>query len=67
MQLEAQPAGERLQRPGLDVVVRLQALAFGVDQAGVAQLLEVVAERGLPDVEERHELAHAHLTEARGR
>ena len=34
-------------------------MALGIDDAGVAQLLEVVAQRGLGDVEERHELADA--------
>ena len=45
----------------LDVVVRPQSAALGVDQAGVAELLEVVRERRLPDVEERDELADADL------
>ena len=53
--------GELLEGVGDDVVVGPQPAALGVDDAGLAQLLEVVAEGGLGDVEERHELAHADL------
>ena len=57
----AQPCGQLLQRLGADVVVGPQAAPLGVDDAGLAQLLEVVRERGLGDVEQRDELAHADL------
>jgi len=36
-------------------------MALGVDDPGVAELLQVVGERGLGDVEQRDELAHADL------
>src|SRR4051794_7048040 len=57
----AQPCGQLLESLGKDVVVGPQAATLGVDDAGLAQLLEVVRERGLGDVEQRHELAHADL------
>src|SRR4051794_26930064 len=59
MQLGLEPSGEGLEGFGLDVVVRPQSSALGVDEAGFSQLLEVVAESRLADVEERHELADA--------
>src|SRR6202035_1708084 len=40
---------------------RPQALALGVDDSGVAELLQVMGEGRLGDVEQRHELAHADL------
>src|SRR5947209_5341169 len=57
----AQPCGQLVERVRADVVVGPQAAALGVDDAGVAQLLQVVRERGLGDVEQRHELADADL------
>src|ERR1039458_3001459 len=57
----AQPCGQLLQCVGDDVVVGPQALTLGVHDPGVAELLQVVGERGLGDVEQRHELAHADL------
>ena len=47
--------------PGTDVVVGPQPAALAVDDPGVAELLEVVRQRGLGDVEQRHELADADL------
>jgi hypothetical protein len=41
------------------VVEGPQAAPLDPDYAGVAQLLEVMRERGLGDVEQRDELAHA--------
>src|SRR2546423_70011 len=57
----AQPCRKLLQRVGEDVVVGPQATALGFDDAGLAQLLEVVAQGGLGDVEQRHQLADADL------
>ena len=57
----AQPCGQLLQGVGEDVVVGPQPAALGVDDAGLAQLLEMMRERGLGDVEQRHQLADADL------
>ena len=46
----------------LDVVVRELAAAYDADETGVAELLQVVRERRLGDVEERLQVADAHLT-----
>ena len=56
-----EPPGQLLQRIGDHVVVGPQALSLGVHDPGVAQLLQVVGERGLGDVEQRHQLADADL------
>jgi protein-tyrosine-phosphatase len=54
-----QPHRELGKRVGQDVVVGPQPAALGVDYAGVAQLLEVVAERRLGDIEQWDELVDA--------
>jgi len=53
--------GELFKRVGADVVVGPQPLALGVDDACLAQDLEVVRNGRLGDVEERGQLAHADL------
>src|SRR6185312_17124380 len=57
----AQPCGQLLQRVGDYVVVGPQAAALGVDDSCGAQLAKMVRKRGLGDVEQRHQLAHADL------
>ena len=52
---------ELLQWSGIDVVVGPEASALRVHDAGIAQHLEMVRERGLGHLEQRHELAHADL------
>jgi hypothetical protein len=56
-----QPGGELVERLGQHVVVGPQAAALGVHDAGVAQLLEVVAERRLGHLEEGDQLVDADL------
>jgi hypothetical protein len=55
------PGSQLLQRVGDDVVVGPQPFALGADDPGLAQNLEVVRHRRLGEVEQRHQLAHAHL------
>ncbi len=57
----AEPAGELVECLGAHVVVGPEAALLEVDDAGVAQLAQVMAQRGLVDVEERHELVDADL------
>ena len=47
-----QACGQLLQRVGDDVVIGPQSTAFGVDDAGLAQDLQMVGDGGLADLEE---------------
>lgn len=55
-------SGEPVKSRGRDVVVHTQPAAFEVDDAGITQFLQVVAERGLRNLEERHEPTDADLS-----
>ena len=57
----AQPCGKFGQRVGDDVVVGPEPLALRAHQGGLAQHLEVMGDCGLGEVEERDQVADAHL------
>ena len=56
-----EPGAEFVERLGQDVVIRPQPGPLGIDDPSLAELLEMMRQRRLRDVKQRHQLSHAHL------